>query len=444
MIDPINPELPILVLKGSTEPELTVEAATSSTTPAPAPVPEATAEAPSIDTYKNMSEEEKKARYQEFMKDPAAYCFGGKRKAPTPTSKPNPPAPQPESLPAAQLLSSIGSTIREWTNAPKEICTVLALWVLGTYFADCHPVLPCLVISGPAHHGMQVLRALQSVCSKSVLLPEFKRHDVAAYCGCWTILFFEPNLNKKAAALLGTMTSSNIRTADGYLSGHGRSVAVYVGDRSPIGLIPYGISIDFHATDTVVAPALGSSPESETLKEQLNLYREANLPEVRRRSFSPTGLLPEMAEIARTLGGCLIAAPQLQEALVKNLQSGQKRTLSNWSTEEAIVVEALRNVTLKEMDRVFVKEIAAEANRLLELRGEKLRLSPEKIGHLLRKLGLPTRRLSQAGNGLVLDAIALARIEELAAMYVPENCLKTMEVATDKQVPTDQVIKKVM
>jgi hypothetical protein len=151
-----------------------------------------------------------------------------------------------------------------------------------------------------------------------------------------------------------------------------------------------------------------------------------------------------MAEIARSLGGCLVDAPELQEALVETLQSGQKRALSNWSTEEAIVVEALRNITLKEMDRVFAKEIAAEANRLLELRGEKLRLSPEKIGHLLRNLGLPTRRLNQAGNGLALDATTLARIDELAAMYVMEDCLKTMEVATDQQVPTDPAIKKVM
>jgi hypothetical protein len=397
------------------------------------------------DPYKNLSEAELNARWEAIKKNPVEYCFGTKRVPPPREATPVPPrAPRPKPLPASQLLSRIVKTIRAWTDAPKEICVMLALWVLGTYFTDCHPVLPCLVISGPAHHGMQMLRALQGVCSRSVLLPEFKRRDVAVYCGCWTILFFEPNLNKKAAALLGTMTSSNIRTADGFLSGHGRSVAVYVGDRSPIGLIPFSISIDFHPTDTVVAPALGSSSESETLKEQLNLYREANLPEVRRRSFSPTGLLPEMAEIARSLGGCLVDAPELQEALVETLQSGQKRALSNWSTEEAIVVEALRNITLKEMDRVFAKEIAAEANRLLELRGEKLRLSPEKIGHLLRNLGLPTRRLNQAGNGLALDATTLARIDELAAMYVMEDCLKTMEVATDQQVPTDPAIKKVM
>ena len=49
-------------------------------------------------------------------------------------------------------------------------------------------------------------------------------------------------------------------------------------------------------------------------------------------------------------------------------------------------------------DQVFVKEIAAEVNRLLKARGETVQCSAEKVGHTLRRVGLPTHRLSQAGT----------------------------------------------
>jgi hypothetical protein len=59
----------------------------------------------------------------------------------------------------------------------------------------------------------------------------------------------------------------------------------------------------------------------------------------------------------------------------------------------------------------------------VEARGEGYKLSPEKVGHRLRKLGLPTRRLSQAGNGLVMDKEMISRLHTLSRMYVGEDLL---------------------
>lgn len=481
MIDPINPEPPISVPKGATEPELTVGAATSSTTlapapssppaamtepspksgtampvsapPAPAPVsqpagsaaPEATAEAPTIDAYKNMSAEAKDAHYQKVMKDPWAYCFGNKRKAPPPTPKPKPPAPQPEPLPAAQLLSSIGSTIREWTDAPKEMCFVLACWILSTYFRDVLPLLPALVISGPAHQAIQLLRALKLVCHLSVLLPEFRRSDIERCHDAWTVLLTAPDLRARTAAILGYMASCDFTSWDQYSTGFGRSIAVWVGEHSP-GLIPDSISITLQPTDTMLAPPLRPSHQIEALKRQIHRYREAHRDEVWQRSFQPAGLSPETAEIARSLCNCIVDAPEAQKELVKLLRTEDNNRLVHRSaTDDSVIVEAVRNLARNEHPGyLYARGIAAECNRLLECRGEKARFTPEKLGHRLPKLGLPTRRLNQAGNGLALDATTLARIDELAAINVMEDCLKTMEVATDQQVPTDQAIKKVM
>jgi hypothetical protein len=50
-----------------------------------------------------------------------------------------------------------------------------------------------------------------------------------------------------------------------------------------------------------------------------------------------------------------------------------------------------------------------------------VRLSPGKVGHKLRKVGLLTRRLSQAGNGLTLDQATRIRIHGVAKAYRRED-----------------------
>jgi hypothetical protein len=62
-----------------------------------------------------------------------------------------------------------------------------------------------------------------------------------------------------------------------------------------------------------------------------------------------------------------------------------------------------------------------------------MKLSPEKVGHRLRKLGLRSRRLSQAGNGLILDKATSAIIHQLASVYLEED-----RVANDENLPNSQ------
>jgi hypothetical protein len=54
---------------------------------------------------------------------------------------------------------------------------------------------------------------------------------------------------------------------------------------------------------------------------------------------------------------------------------------------------------------------------VLKDRGEKIRYSPEKVGHRMKKAGLFSRRVSAAGNGFILDHATRVRIRELATAY---------------------------
>jgi len=94
---------------------------------------------------------------------------------------------------------------------------------------------------------------------------------------------------------------------------------------------------------------------------------------------------------------------------------------------EAIVVEAALELSRADRESVYLAEVAVEANRLLELRGEQIRLSPEKVGHCLKRLGLRSRRLSQTGKGLILDKATITVIHQLAAIYLEEDFLANNE-----------------
>jgi hypothetical protein len=91
------------------------------------------------------------------------------------------------------------------------------------------------------------------------------------------------------------------------------------------------------------------------------------------------------------------------------------------NTTEAIVLEATRTLSRDGREQAYAHEIAAEVNHLQKARSETARLSPEKVGHRLKKLGLPTHALSQSGNGLTFDRTTLARIQQLAAVYMMEE-----------------------
>jgi hypothetical protein len=126
-------------------------------------------------------------------------------------------------------------------------------------------------------------------------------------------------------------------------------------------------------------------------------YRGGNLAQVRRLAFNPIGVSPETCAVAKALGSCIVDSPDLQAALVAILAPRDRRQISERrDTAEALVVEAVLALSTGGAEQLYAREIAVEINRLVEAQGERSKLSPEKVGHRLRKLGLPTRRLSQA------------------------------------------------
>ena len=324
-----------------------------------------------------------------------------------------------------ELHTQIKQMIRRRTLLPDNVSALVAFWAISTWFQEAFTVFPCLAVSGRAHEGTVVLRVLHDLCCAPILLAGFKRADLKDLNRHRTLLVSEQNLDARTAALFGNLTNRGFALVEqGSYLYCASSKAVYIGENRALQRIQHSIYIDAtvparHDGPLPVRPA----PEAiDDLRDLIREYRVRNLDQVCRLEFNPSGLSLEATVIANALGSCIVEAPQLQTQLVELLSpQDQQQIADRCDGDEALVVGAALALSRQDKDGVFVKEISIEVNRMLVARGETRQLSPEKVGHKLKKMGLFTRRLSHAGNGLTLDQATRVRLHEVAAAYGEED-----------------------
>jgi hypothetical protein len=274
---------------------------------------------------------------------------------------------------------------------------------------------------------MVILLVLGDLCWAPILLAAFKRTDLKDLDRHGTLLISEPNLNNSTASLLGNLTNRYFRLIeDRSCILPYNSKAIYIGEDPAIKRIQHSLYI--HAAARPIAKT--HSPQSlkamiDPLRDRLSKYREQIMKGGQRFDLYPRGLSSEAHAMANSLGSWLVGSHQLAADLVSLLkQQDQQKIAERSDSFEGLVAGAVLTLSHEDRTQVFVKEIAAEINRLLDAQGESLRLTPEKVGHKLRKLGLPTRRLSQAGNGLLLTQQTKVLLHQVAAAYLGEDSVE--------------------
>ena len=142
------------------------------------------------------------------------------------------PLPPPRTATAVELTDWMKRSVLARTNLPEDAAEIVAFWVFSTYFQDALTVLPCLMITGNAHEAGVVLHLLCTFCRCAALLAGLRRSDLGVLrWGCQTNLVTEPNLDKRTAALLSSMTDRNCLVVDGQsLTRCSKSTAIYAGE----------------------------------------------------------------------------------------------------------------------------------------------------------------------------------------------------------------------
>ena len=67
--------------------------------------------------------------------------------------------------------------------------------------------------------------------------------------------------------------------------------------------------------------------------------------------------------------------------------------------------------------QVFARELAATVNQIYIEDGEPVKVTSEAVGHVLKGLGLYSRRLGNGGRGLMLDKSTQSKAHELSRTY---------------------------
>ena len=199
------------------------------------------------------------------------------------------------------------------------------------------------------------------------------------------------------------------------------SKAIYVGEDLPMrSVLQNYLHVNASpAPGTESQRALPLSEETmQDLQNQLLLYRVKNLPSVFRTDFNVSSVSSEVTSIANALGKCIVDAPGLRDELVSLLTPYSEQQIAERLDDlGTLAVGTALSLCHQGKDQILVGEIAAGVNQTLKERGERLQYSAEKVGHRLKKAGLPSRRLSAAGNGFVLDHPTQVLLHEVAAVY---------------------------
>jgi hypothetical protein len=348
------------------------------------------------------------------------------------SAAPSPAPPKPD-IAVGKLFVTIKRSIAEGTHLSDQVSALLAFWVISTWFQDALTLYPCLVLTGPPHEAMLVLQTLAALCHCPVRFGAFNNAILKniRWAAHPTVFIYGPNLDKRMAALLGSSTRRGfLQSIGGYPVDLRGPKAIYVGDTHGMKSIPHSIHINVAAPSSVEPPAQFQLPEQtiKDLETQLLQYSEKNLEKVRRSALEVSGPCSETCSVAYSLGRCIVDAPELQAEVVALLTPhGQQQIADRSDSLEALVAGAALTLCHMGKDQMFVKEIAAEVNRVLEDRGWTLRLNPEKVGHKLKTIGLLTRKLSQIGNGLFLDGATKVRVHEVAASYRMKDSMADSE-----------------
>jgi hypothetical protein len=305
---------------------------------------------------------------------------------------------------------------------PTEVALPLAYFSFPTWFPECLPAAPCLVIMGPRPEACLVLQLLSCLVRHPLPLVEVSRAGLSALPMDLqpTLLIDQEHLGLSTSRLLSATNSPNA-----YVPRRGALVNLYCAKAIYCGGDTLDDALLGDATLQInLAPSRGRLPVLDPktrqqiameLQPRLLMYRLRNIAKVRESKFDLPGPASEIRILARVLGASIVDARELQGGLGPLLEEQQEEIRAErWTDLRCVAIEALLfHCHSGKEDLVHVGKLTRTATTILKGRGETVRLEPRAMGHTLRSLGLSLKRDSKGWATRFTDR-ACQRIHRLA------------------------------
>jgi hypothetical protein len=320
-----------------------------------------------------------------------------------------------------QLLDEICGVVKRSTYLTDDYVLLAGLSVLASWFPDATDFPVALVICGPqCPQGRRLFRVLSCLYRRALLVGEI---NLASLCSLpmdlLPSLFFErhdhgPQIQRVIRA---TRTRGNIPSKGKLVST--RCTTVIYSEDPLNGDIPDGSAIEIPVLHTgIPLQLLKEDPQqgiAEKFQPKLLMYRLMNYAKVLNSTFDAAPLMSSVNDLARGLGACVVDDPDMQAHIVRLLRKKDKEVNEYCSWDLSVtVLEAMLSLCHKKKKSVYVREVANEANSILERRGEFFVMTARAVGSKLRILDLTTGRMGAAGRGVLLTREMQMRIHRLA------------------------------
>jgi len=302
-----------------------------------------------------------------------------------------------------------------------DVSLLATHFVFATWFPELLAIAPCLVIGGPRSEALLLLDLLGSVVRRPLHFGDLERTILTClpYELQPTLLLRHQSSRPRAKELLAISSRRGCQLARGTnVVNAFHSKAIYCGTALTNDDLGGG------AIRVQLAPIRGPlpvlSPEDQLriakeFQPKLLAYRAGSHLAVSRSTFDLPELSSEIRILARTLGACVVGAPEIQADLKRILESHDAEARAeHWCDVRCVAIEALLAFCHTRPDaKVYVAEITAAIEEIQKNSGETGALEARQIGEILRSLGIHSKRDRQ-GFSIVLTERMRRQVHDLA------------------------------
>jgi hypothetical protein len=295
------------------------------------------------------------------------------------------------------FFQRIADMCQSYIGFDEAQAKLLALWIFSTWFADCLPTAPTLLVSGrDTGHIITFFRLLQCLCRRPLMLGDISPKSLLGTLPMSlhpTLILNQPELPPKTIALL---CNSNHR---GLVVPGKNGKVLDICCSKAVFLKMNGSSQEWG--DQVVHVTLPPSnadlqPLDDRERERITkefqprflMYRLHTVHTV----LAATADSPAFAgvELARNLLACVPDETEVAETAVPLLQAQHQDFIAQRACNLTSAVLEVLWVKLHDVTQeISVGRVADLTNAFLRNRGENLEYSPGKVGWKLRQLKIP-------------------------------------------------------
>lgn len=324
------------------------------------------------------------------------------------------------------LFRQIRALIEKYSGLDEKWAVLITHAILSSWLVDLAPRPISLSLLGPESvQKSQLFRLLACLYRKPLMLTDVTVADLTHlpenFCPS---LFIERYGDASQLDKLLRATSSR----DCYVLSKGRVVrlncpkVICTEESLEPRLGNLAIEIPIDDSDGAL-PRLDNSLREQITNEfqpKLLMYRIRNYRRASESTFDVADFTAPVRELARCLAATVADEPSLQKDLVVLLEEHNEQVRSELALNvDAIVVETLLGICHQDLqaESVHVGAVSEGVNRVLERRGEILRMQPRGVANRMRQLQLIPRRIDAAGRGLLLVDAVRRRIHNLAKKH---------------------------